>query len=52
VVGLTPAIGITVAALIRAYFLLSSLPGVAFLPSILSTIANQKADIRSPEPLL
>ena len=52
VVGVTPAIGITVAALIRAYFLLSSLPGVIFLPSILSAIAKQKTVISSPEPLL
>ena len=52
VVGVTPAIGITVAALIRAYFLLSSLPGVVFLPSILAAIAKQKAVISSPEPLL
>jgi len=52
VVGLTPALGATIALLIRAYFLLSSLPGAAFLPSILSALAKQKTTISSPEPLL
>jgi uncharacterized membrane protein YbhN (UPF0104 family) len=52
VAGLTPAIGATVALLIRAYFLLSSLPGAAFLPSILSALANQKTTVSSPKPLI
>ena len=52
VVGLTPALGVTVAVLIRAYFLLSSLPGAVFLPSILSAMAKQKPAISSPEPFL
>jgi uncharacterized membrane protein YbhN (UPF0104 family) len=52
VAGLTPALSLTVAVLIRAYFLLSSLPGAIFLPSILSTIAKQKTVISSPEPFL
>jgi hypothetical protein len=52
VAGLTPAIGATVALLIRAYFLLSSLPGALFLPSILSALANQKTTVSSPKPLL
>jgi glycosyltransferase 2 family protein len=52
VAGLTPAVSLTVAVLIRAYFLLSSLPGAVFLPSILSAIAKQKTAISSPEPLL
>ncbi|MGZ9234150.1 MAG: lysylphosphatidylglycerol synthase transmembrane domain-containing protein [Anaerolineales bacterium] len=52
VAGLTPAIGATVALLIRAYFLLSSLPGAAFLPSILSALANQKTAVSSPKPLI
>ena len=52
VVGLTPAVGATIALLIRAYFLLSSLPGAAFLPSILSALAKQKTTISSPDPLL
>lgn len=51
VVGLTPAVGATIALLIRAYFLLSSLPGAAFLPSILSALAKQKTTV-TPEPLL
>ncbi len=51
VAGLTPAIGATVALLIRAYFLLSSLPGAMFLPSILAALARQKTTIStSPEP--
>jgi len=52
VAGLTPAVGATIALLIRAYFLLSSLPGAAFLPSILSALAKQKTPVSSPEPLL
>ena len=52
VVGLPPAIGATVALLIRAYFLLSSLPGAAFLPSILSALAKQKTAVSSPKPLV
>lgn len=50
VVGMSPAVGATIALLIRAYFLLSSLPGAAFLPSILSAITKQKSAISSPEP--
>jgi uncharacterized membrane protein YbhN (UPF0104 family) len=51
VAGLTPAVGATVALLIRAYFLLSSLPGAMFLPSILAALARQKTTIStSPEP--
>ncbi|HET9909232.1 MAG TPA: lysylphosphatidylglycerol synthase transmembrane domain-containing protein [Anaerolineales bacterium] len=42
VAGLTPAVSLTVAVLIRAFFLLSSLPGAFFLPSILSAMAEQK----------
>jgi uncharacterized membrane protein YbhN (UPF0104 family) len=52
VAGLSPAVSLTVAVLIRAYFLLSSLPGAIFLPSILSAIAKQKTILSSPEPLL
>lgn len=52
VAGLTPAMSLTVAVLIRAYFLLSSLPGAIFLPSILATMAKEKNTISSPEPLL
>jgi uncharacterized membrane protein YbhN (UPF0104 family) len=42
VAGLTPAVSLTVAVLIRAFFMLSSLPGAFFLPSILSAMADQK----------
>jgi uncharacterized membrane protein YbhN (UPF0104 family) len=52
VAGLTPAMGATVALLIRVYFLLSSLPGAIFLPSILSAMAKQKTAVSSPESIL
>jgi uncharacterized membrane protein YbhN (UPF0104 family) len=42
VAGLTPAISLTVAVLIRAYFIFLSLPGAFFLPAALSAIADQK----------
>jgi hypothetical protein len=42
VAGLTPAVSLSVAVLIRAFFMLSSLPGALFLPSILSAMADQK----------
>ena len=42
VAGLTPAVSLTIAVLIRAFFMLSSLPGAFFLPSILSAMADQK----------
>jgi uncharacterized membrane protein YbhN (UPF0104 family) len=47
IAGLSPAVSLTVAVLIRAYFLLSSLPGAAFLPSALAALANQKASVPS-----
>jgi len=49
VAGLTPAMSLTVAVLIRACFVLSSLPGAAFLPSILAVMATQKASLSSVE---
>ncbi len=52
VAGLTPTIGATIALLIRVYFLLSSVPGAAFLPSILAALAKQKATVSSPESIL
>jgi uncharacterized membrane protein YbhN (UPF0104 family) len=52
VVGMTPAVGASIALLIRAYFLLSSLPGAAFLPSILAALAKQKTTVSSTEALL
>jgi uncharacterized membrane protein YbhN (UPF0104 family) len=42
VAGLSPHNSLTVAILIRAYFLFSSLPGAAFLPSTLANMARQK----------
>ena len=40
--GVTPAVSLSVAVLIRAYFILSSLPGAFFMPSIMSAMAKQK----------
>ncbi len=42
VAGLSPQNSLTVAILIRAYFLFSSLPGAALLPSTLASMARQK----------
>jgi glycosyltransferase 2 family protein len=47
VAGLTPAVSLSIAVLLRAYFILSSLPGALFLPSILSAMAEQKKDLSS-----
>lgn len=52
VVGFVPSVAATIALLIRAYFLLSSLPGALFLPSILSALAKQKTVVSSPEPFV
>jgi glycosyltransferase 2 family protein len=52
VAGVTPAVGATIALLLRAYFLLSSLPGAIFLPSILSAMAKQKTVASSSESFL
>ncbi|HSM71778.1 MAG TPA: lysylphosphatidylglycerol synthase transmembrane domain-containing protein [Anaerolineales bacterium] len=41
VAGLTPAISLSVAVLIRAYFILSSLPGALFLPTVLSAVKKR-----------
>lgn len=50
--GLSPAVSLSIAFLIRVYFLLSSLPGAFFLPSILSTMAEQKRQAASTNILL
>ena len=42
VAGLSPQNSLTVAILIRAYFIFSSLPGAALLPSTLASMARQK----------
>lgn len=47
VAGLTPAVSLSVAVLIRAFFMLSSLPGALFLPSIMSAMAKQKQGLSS-----
>jgi len=52
VAGLAPAVSLTVAILIRAYFMLSSLPGAFYLPSILSAMADQKKGSSASETLL
>jgi uncharacterized membrane protein YbhN (UPF0104 family) len=44
VAGLTPAVSLSVAVLIRAYFILSSLPGALFLPSVLSSVKRQDVE--------
>jgi len=50
--GLTPAVSLSVAVLIRAFFLLSSLPGVFYLPSITAAMAKQKQAAPPDELLL
>ncbi len=47
VAGVTPAMSLTVGVLIRAYFVLSSLPGAAFLPSALAAMTEKKSSIDS-----
>jgi glycosyltransferase 2 family protein len=47
VAGLTPAVSLSVAVLIRAFFILSSLPGAFFLPSIMAAMAKQKQESSS-----
>ena len=42
VAGLSASASVTIAVLIRAYFLALSLPGAFFLPSVLATLARQK----------
>lgn len=45
VAGLTPAMSLTVAVLIRAYFIIASLPGAVFMPSILSAMTEEKRSL-------
>jgi uncharacterized membrane protein YbhN (UPF0104 family) len=52
VAGLTPAVSLSVAVLLRAYFVLSSVPGAFFLPSILSAMAQQKESSSATDNLL
>lgn len=41
VAGVTPALSLTVGVLIRAYFVISSLPGAFFLPSALAAMSEK-----------
>jgi uncharacterized membrane protein YbhN (UPF0104 family) len=50
VAGLSPQNSLTVAILIRAYFLFSSLPGAAFLPSVMANMTRPKTDPPLPHP--
>jgi len=52
VAGLTPAMSVSIAVLMRAYQLLSSLPGALYLPSIMSAMAKQKREASSGDILL
>jgi glycosyltransferase 2 family protein len=52
VAGLSPAVSLSIAFLIRIYFLLSSLPGAFFLPSILAAMAEQKKETVSTNIIL
>ena len=42
VAGVTPAMSLTVGVLIRAYFVISSLPGALFLPSALAAMTEKQ----------
>jgi len=52
VAGLSPAVSLSIAFLIRAYQILSSLPGAFFLPSILAAMAEQKKETVPTDILL
>ena len=50
VAGVTPAMSLTVSVLIRAYFVLSSLPGALFLPSALAAMTEKQVSSTDPLP--
>jgi len=52
VAGLTPAASLSVAVLIRAFLIFTSLPGALFLPSILAAMAEQKKNPASFDSFL
>lgn len=52
IAGLPPAASLSVAALIRAYLILSSLPGAWFLPSIMAILTEQKRNTSAGNNLL
>lgn len=51
VAGVSTSVGLSVAVLLRAFFILSSLPGALFLPAIMSAMAKQKKGT-TPEDIL
>jgi uncharacterized membrane protein YbhN (UPF0104 family) len=50
--GLSPAASLSVAVLIRAFFILTSLPGALFLPFIVTVMAEQKTGALPRDNLL
>jgi hypothetical protein len=52
VAGIPQTVSLSVAVLLRAYFILSSLPGAFFLPSIMSAMGEQKEDSLSTDIFL
>ena len=52
VAGVPPAVGLSTAVILRAYFVASSLPGAYYMPSIVSAMAGQKQVSPSNEDLL
>jgi hypothetical protein len=47
VAGVTPAVSLTISVLIRAYLLVSSLPGAIFLPSTLAAMAEKRLILKN-----
>ena len=47
VAGVTPAMSLTISVLIRAYLMISSLPGAVFLPSTLAAMAEKKLVLKN-----
>lgn len=47
VAGVTPAMSLTISVLIRAYLMLTSLPGAVFLPSTLAAMAKKKLVLKN-----
>lgn len=48
VAGVSPALSLTVSVLIRAYFVISSVPGAFFLPSALAAMAERQKSASRP----
>ena len=47
VAGVTPAMSLTISVLIRAYLMVSSLPGAVFLPSTLAAMARSRLVLKN-----